>query len=100
MRTKKTRFGTFLEQAKIDRRLVSLLSGVSMDHVIRLCYHTGWSGPTLSTICRLLSACSRILRRKVKIEELFDMNDGGERRQGIASVLNEILDGGAAGRPE
>jgi hypothetical protein len=98
MRTKKTKFGTFLEQAGIDRRLVSLLSGVSMDHVIRLCYHTGWNGPTLRTICRLLSACSRILRRKVKAEELFDMSDGDG--QGIASVLNEILSGGATGRPE
>jgi hypothetical protein len=97
--TRKTKFGVFLENTGIDRRLVSFLAGVSMDHVIRMCYSESTNGPTLRTIISLLSACSTILRRKVKIEELFDMKDGGERR-GISSVLNEILNGGATGRPE
>jgi len=90
MRTKLTTFGQFLEAAKIDRRLVSLLAGVHMDQVIRLCYRDGGRGPTLYTISRLVSACSVILRREVKTEELFLVNDG---RWHLVTALDELLPG-------
>jgi hypothetical protein len=77
---------------------VSLLAGVSMDHVIRMCYREGMQGPTLRTIRSLLSACSTILRRNVKPEELFDMGGGGQRR--IADLIEEILSAGASRRSE
>ena len=90
MRTTLTKFGQFLEGAKIDRRLISLIAGVHMDHVIRLCHSTGDRGPTLYTIRRLVSACSMILHRNVRAEELFEVNDGQWR---VVSTLDELLSG-------
>jgi hypothetical protein len=89
-RSKKTKFGAVLEGAQIDCRLISLIAGIHMDHVIRLCYHDHGRGPTLYTISRLVSGCSVILHRDVKAEELFSVNDGRWR---IVTALDELLPG-------
>jgi hypothetical protein len=90
MSTTLTKFGKFLEGAEIDRRLISLIASIHMDHVIRLCYRDYQKGPTLQTISRLVSACSVILHREVKTEELFNVNDG---RWHLVNVLDELLPG-------
>jgi hypothetical protein len=65
-----------MRKEKIDPRWLSLEANIHMDHLQHLRYHDGEDGPTLRTIRRLVCASSRILRRAVTAEELFEVNDG------------------------
>jgi len=48
---------------------------ISRQHLLRI--RTGEDDPTRHVMARLMMACTMILRRRVRMDELFDLTDLG-----------------------
>jgi len=74
--SRETRFGAFLRanRKRIPAVVLSKHADVSRQHIHRLRYRL--AEPTLAVMVRLRTACSRCLRRHVRMVELFDLGDG------------------------
>jgi hypothetical protein len=68
-----TRLDRFLRVNGVLPRWVSLRGGCSRKHLADL--RAGRSEPTLGMMKRIRATCSQILRRKVRLAELFDLGE-------------------------
>jgi Cro/C1-type helix-turn-helix DNA-binding protein len=68
------RLGVFLRDNKVKPNELADVTGISRQHVMRLRY--GTSEPTRPLMIWLTIACRRMLNRRVRITELFDLGDG------------------------
>ncbi|MGZ5442065.1 MAG: helix-turn-helix domain-containing protein [Thermoanaerobaculia bacterium] len=66
-----TRLDTFLSTNELRPADVARESGVSRQHLLRL--RTGSAAPTITTAVRIRDACGRLLRRQVRLAELFEV---------------------------
>ena len=73
-RRRMARLGTFLRENKVKPNELADVTGISRYHVLRLRY--GVSEPTRPLMIWLTIACRRMLNRRVRITELFDLGDG------------------------
>jgi transcriptional regulator with XRE-family HTH domain len=68
------RLGVFLRDNDVKPNELADVTGISRQHVLRLRY--GQSEPTRPLMIWLTIACRRMLNRRVRITELFDLGDG------------------------
>jgi transcriptional regulator with XRE-family HTH domain len=68
------RLGVFLRENEVKPNELADVTGISRQHVMRLRY--GTSEPTRPLMIWLTIACRRMLNRRVRITELFDLGDG------------------------
>jgi len=69
-----TRLKTFLKANRIRPSYLADYAGISRQHLFRL--RLGRAEPTRLTMVALRDACRRILRRRVRMIELFDLGEG------------------------
>ena len=70
-----TRLDTFIRQHELKPAQLARVAYVSRQHLLRL--RNGEDDPSRHIMVRLMMACTLILRRKVRIDELFDLTDAG-----------------------
>jgi len=73
-RVSATRFAAFLHQHGITCVRIAVRAGISPGYGSDL--KQGKSEPTLGIMVALAGAASLLLRRKVRVTELFDLGDG------------------------
>jgi transcriptional regulator with XRE-family HTH domain len=71
-----SRLGTFMEQTRIKPTALARESGYSRQHLLRLRY--GTMEPSRQVMVNLAEACSRLVERRVRVQELFDLGDEQE----------------------
>lgn len=69
-----TRLGTFIGEHDLKPHRVADLVGISREHFRKLC--SGESEPTQKVMIWITLACGRLLDRRVRMSELFDLGDG------------------------
>ena len=69
-----TRFGEFLRENGVQPGVLADVTGISRQHIMRL--RKGVSEPTRPTMIWLTIAVRRMLGRRVRITQLFDLGDG------------------------
>ena len=70
-----TRLDTFIRQNVLKPAQLARTAYISRQHLLRL--RKGKDDPSRHVMVRLMMACTMILRRKVRIDELFDLTDAG-----------------------
>jgi DNA-binding phage protein len=70
-----TRLDTFIKANAIRPATLARTAYVSRQHLMRV--RTGRGDPTRHVMVRLMMACTLILRRRVRMDELFDLTDAG-----------------------
>ena len=73
--TQTTRLDRFIRANGLRPRWIALRGGCSRKHLAQL--RAGHCSPTLDMMKRVRAVCSRLLRRKVRLAELFDLGEGG-----------------------
>jgi DNA-binding Xre family transcriptional regulator len=74
-----TRLETFIGANHIKPSQLARVAYISRQHLSRL--RTGEDDPTRHVMVRLMMACTLILHRRVRLDELFDLNDAGDIRR-------------------
>lgn len=69
------RLQDFMTKEHIKPAQLARVAFVSRQHLLRL--RAGDDDPTRHVMVRLAMACTLILHRRVKLEELFDLTDAG-----------------------
>jgi len=69
-----TRLGLFIGEHELKPNRVADLTGISREHFRKLCQ--GESEPTRKVMVWITMACGRLLDRRVRVAELFDLGDG------------------------
>lgn len=69
-----TRLGEFIGEHELKPNRVADLTGISREHFRKLC--CGKSEPTRKVMIWIALACGRLLDRRVRVVELFDLGDG------------------------
>jgi transcriptional regulator with XRE-family HTH domain len=69
-----TRLAEFMATNEITRLRLAVRAGVTVQHVGNL--KAGRSDPKRPTMVALARSATAILRRKVRVTELFDLGDG------------------------
>ena len=69
-----TRLGTFIREHELKPHRVADLVGISREHFRKLC--SGDSEPTRKVMIWIALACGRLLNRRVRVVELFDLGEG------------------------
>jgi len=69
-----TRLDRFIHDNGLRPRWIALRGACSRKHLAQL--RAGRCSPTLEMMKRVRAACSQILRRKVRLAELFDLGEG------------------------
>lgn len=69
-----TRLGTFIGEQELKPNKVADLVGISREHFRKVC--SGQSEPTRKVMIWIALACGRLLDRRVRVAELFDLGDG------------------------
>jgi hypothetical protein len=67
------RLGKFIRDNKVKTNELADVTGISRQHLLSLRY--GRKEPTRPLMIWLTIACRRILNRRVRITELFDLGD-------------------------
>jgi plasmid maintenance system antidote protein VapI len=70
-----TRLDQFVTTEHIKPRELARVAFISRQHLSRL--RAGTAEPTRPVMVRLTMACTLILHRRVRLEELFDLTDAG-----------------------
>jgi DNA-binding phage protein len=70
-----TRLDTFMKANAIRPAQLARVAFVSRQHLMRV--RTGEGDPTRHVMVRLMMACTLILHRSVKMDEIFDLTDAG-----------------------
>lgn len=68
------RLGVFLRDNEVKPNELADVTGISRQHLLSLRY--GRKEPTRPLMIWLTIACRRMLKRRVRITELFDLGDG------------------------
>jgi hypothetical protein len=68
------RLGVFLRDNKVKPNELADVTGISRQHLLSLRY--GRKEPTRPLMIWLTIACRRMLKRRVRITQLFDLGDG------------------------
>lgn len=69
-----TRLGVFIGEQELKPHRVADLTGISREHFRKLCH--GESEPTRKVMVWITMACGRLLDRRLRVAELFDLGDG------------------------
>jgi hypothetical protein len=70
-----TLLDAFMKANAIKPAQLSRVAYVSRQHLLRV--RTGEDDPTRQVMVRLLMACTLILHRRVRMDELFDLTETG-----------------------
>ena len=70
----RTRLDQFLQKNGLRPRSLALRGACSRKHLAQL--RAGRCDPTLGMMKRIRATCSRMLHRKVRLAELFDLGEG------------------------
>lgn len=70
-----TRLETFMKTNAIRPATLARTAYVSRQHLMRV--RKGEDDPTRHVMVRLAMACTLIVRRRVKMDEIFDLTDAG-----------------------
>lgn len=70
-----TRLETFMREAGLKPAKLARVAYISRQQLLRI--RAGEDDPTRHTMVRLMMACTLMLRRRVKMDELFDLTDAG-----------------------
>ncbi|MDP9194669.1 MAG: helix-turn-helix transcriptional regulator [Acidobacteriota bacterium] len=70
-----TRLDTFMKARGIKPAKLARVAYISRQHLMRV--RTGEGDPTRHVMVRLMMACTLILHRKIRMDELFDLTDAG-----------------------
>jgi hypothetical protein len=70
-----TRLDTFMKANAIRPGQLARVAYVSRQHLLRV--RAGEDDPSRQIMVRLMMACTLILHRRVRMDELFDLTDAG-----------------------
>jgi len=70
-----TRLETFMRDSGLKPAKLARVAYLSRQQLLRI--RGGEDDPTRHTMVRLMMACTLILHRKVRMDELFDLTDAG-----------------------